>query len=72
VIRPIPPSHHEIESLFKAFARALRRYLLARSPHGAFASQHKMVALMIAVVNYRTGYPASEKKVLDIFVWTLS
>ena len=38
-------SHHQIEALFKAFARALRVRLLARPAAGADAAQHERAAL---------------------------
>ena len=42
-------NHHKIESLFKAFARALRAACWRDRTHGALASQHKGIAVMIAI-----------------------
>ena len=38
-------SHHQVEALFKAFARALRVACATRSPAGANAAEHEGAAV---------------------------
>ena len=57
-------SHHKIEALFKAFARALRGGVLPRSSPGPHAAEHQG-PLMIAIVDYGAGNLNSVKKAFD-------
>ena len=62
-LRPLQPSQDRI--VVQGICARAARCLLARSPHGALASQHERIALMIAVVDYRAGNLTSVKKALD-------
>jgi imidazoleglycerol-phosphate dehydratase len=57
-------SHHKIEALFKAFARALRVACLSRPPTGQNAAEHEGTS-MIAIVDYGAGNLNSVKKAFD-------
>jgi imidazoleglycerol-phosphate dehydratase len=53
-------SHHHVEAVFKAFARALR-VACAGSPHGAHAAEHERAAV-IALIDYGAGNLTSVRK----------
>ena len=58
-------NHHKIETLFKAFARALRAACWRDPQHETLAAQHQRTALMIAIVDYKAGNLTSVKKAFD-------
>ena len=58
-------NHHKIEAIFKAFARALARGLLARQATGQDAAEHEGAALMrVTVIDYKAGNLTSVLKTL--------
>jgi imidazoleglycerol-phosphate dehydratase len=52
-------SHHQIEAIFKAFARALRGGLRARCATAPHAAVRRRPAVRIALVDYGAGNPTS-------------
>ena len=58
-------SHHKIEALFKAFARALRAACWRDRRMARLSAEHQGSAVMIAIVDYGAGNLVSVKKALD-------
>ena len=58
-------SHHKIEALFKAFARALRAACWRDPKNETSSALHQGSALMIAIVDYGAGNLCSVRKAFD-------